>query len=115
MPQVSSGGDDSQFGDLLKRSYQGEEPPILRGTVREKVWANADDRTFGERRNTEWSRYNWRPRTAWKRLEEDKGNADARAELVRRRNRDATYGGRKEKPRTSNQAQGSNVDKEGKR
>ena len=62
------------------------------------MWANADERSFSERRNTEWSRYNWRPRSTWLRLERHKGEADARAQLIRDRNHDAIYKEGKEGP-----------------
>lgn len=60
--------------------------------MREKIWANAPDRSFKDRRSYEWSRYNWRPKSAWKKLEKDYIINDAKADFIRIRNRDIIYG-----------------------
>lgn len=46
VPLVNAAGRGDDFKDQLKRQMQGEEKPIQKGTVAEKVRANAPETTF---------------------------------------------------------------------
>ena len=46
VPLVTSAGMGDDFKDQLKRQMQGEEKPIQKGTVAEKVRANAIETSF---------------------------------------------------------------------
>lgn len=63
----------------------------MRGTIAEKIWANAPETGFADRRNLEWSRYNWRPALAWRNLERGQELAAARRDHVWERNFRAIY------------------------
>ena len=91
IPLVKYTGDDDAFKEIVKRQYEGEKKPMGKGTVEEKIWANAADTTWRDRRNLEWSRYNWRPRSSWRKLERQKVVHDTSKNLLCDRNRKIVY------------------------
>ena len=43
VPLIKLSGEDDAFKEIVKRQYEGEKKPMGKGTVEEKIWANAAD------------------------------------------------------------------------
>ncbi len=59
---------------------------IRRGTIEEKMFHNMKETPFNLKRNKQWVAYNWRPKTAWSKIDRQRAKGKDHGEFVRQRN-----------------------------